>query len=272
VELKVNDKIIDPKHYDDYAGVLKNMDEQLDADLFEANAKLAKLTDSAIWEEQEAKFQAEQAQLEAVFAKQSAEFAQLDELTALNKLKEPIEPAELAQLVAEGLQQNHLQTLSQLKALHEQARITAEMAGTNKEEALQALKRAQEQAKQDIESAERDFQESMRMLKQSQEQLKRDMEQLQRDKMQLKRDAEQMQRDKVAAEKDKKAMEELFSALVKDKLIKDKSELVDFEINEQVMIVNGKKQSEAMHKKYFEKLSKLSSGVKNLVYHNDEPK
>jgi hypothetical protein len=110
------------------------------------------------------------------------------------------------------------------------------------------------------------------MLKESQEQLKRDIEQLQRDKIQFKRDVEQMQRDKAAAEKDKKAMDELFSALVKDKLIKDKSELVDFEINEQVMIVNGKKQSEAMHKKYFEKLSKLSSGVKNLVYHNDEPK
>ena len=272
VELKVNDKTIDPKHYDDYAGVLKNMDEQLNADLFEANAKLAKLNNGVYWEEQEAKLQAEQAKLEDILAKQSAKLAQFDELTVQNELKEPIEPAELAQLAAEGLQQNHLQALSQLKALHEQARITAEMVGTNKEEALQALKHAQEQAKKDIESAEREFKESMRMLKESQEQLKRDIEQLQRDKIQFKRDVEQMQRDKAAAEKDKKAMDELFSALVKDKLIKDKSELVDFEINEQVMIVNGKKQSEAMHKKYFEKLSKLSSGVKNLVYHNDEPK
>lgn len=269
VELKVNDKTIDPKHYDDYTAILKKIDEQINAELLESHAELAELAHEGNLVEQEAKLEAEQAQLDAVLAKHSAELAQLGELA---ELKETTEPAELAELAADGLQQNHLQALSQLKALHEQARMAADMAGTNKKEALQALKRAQEQAKQDIENSERDFQESMRMLKQSQEQLKRDMEQLQRDKMQLKRDVEQMQRDKVAAEKDKKAMDELFSALVKDKLIKDKSELFDLEINEQVMIVNGKKQSDAMHKKYFEKLSKHSTGVKNLIYHNDEPK
>ncbi len=270
VELKVNDKTIDPKNYDDYTAILKKIDEQINAELLESPAELAELAHEGNWVEQEAKLEAEQAQLDAVLAKHSAELAQLGELA---EIKETIEPAELAELAADGLQQNHLQALSQLKSLHEQARLAADMAETNKKEALQAVKRAQEQAKKDIESAERDFQESMRMLKQSQEQLKRDMEQLQRDKMQLKRDSEQMQRDKAAAEKDKKAMDELFSALVKDKLIKDKSELFDLEINEQVMIVNGKKQSDAMHKKYFEKLSKIGAGgVKNLVYHNDEPK
>jgi bla regulator protein blaR1 len=271
VELKVNDKTIDPKHYDDYTAILKKIDEQINAELLESHAELAELAHEGNWVEQEAKLEAEQAQLDAVLAEHSAELAQLSALDS--ELAEPIEAAELAELAADGLQKNHLQTLGQLKALHEQARMAADMAGTNKEEALQALKRAQEQAKQDIESAEREFKESMRMLKQSQEQLKRDMEQLQRDKMQLKRDAEQLQRDKATAEKDKKAMEGLFLELVKDKLIKDKSELFDFELNEQVMIVNGKKQSDALHKKYFEKLSKIGvGGVKNLVYHNDEPK
>ncbi|MEO5890612.1 MAG: M56 family metallopeptidase [Ferruginibacter sp.] len=131
-----------------------------------------------------------------------------------------------------------------------------------------------EQGKKDMDEAKKDMEESK--LKMEQEkidmelqqkkmaedmaQAKIDMAQEQIDMQQSKKDMEQAKKDMQVAKKDmeesKKLQEKIIGDLIKEKIIKDKSELKSYKLSNDELIVNGVKQPDAIHKKFREKYVK----------------
>jgi hypothetical protein len=113
-------------------------------------------------------------------------------------------------------------------------------------------KRDGEQAARDKEQAARDREQAMR----DKEQAVRDKEQEARDKEQAVRDKEQAVRDKEQAVIDKREsrlMEKFIEELIIEKIIKNRKELDSFQLSDSELIVNGIKQSTALHEKLRDK-------------------
>jgi colicin import membrane protein len=141
------------------------------------------------------------------------------------------------------------------KFTHEQAKRDGEQAARDKEQAARDREQAmrdKEQAVRDKEQAARDEEQAMR----DKEQAARDKEQAMRDKEQAVRDKEQAVRDKEQAVIDKREsrlMEKFIEELIIEKIIKNRKELDSFQLSDSELIVNGIKQSTALHEKLRDK-------------------
>jgi bla regulator protein blaR1 len=139
-----------------------------------------------------------------------------------------------------------------------------------------------EQSNRDIEKSKRDMEKSLEDLKQSKrdmEQSKKDMEQSRIDMEQSKRDMEQsridMAQSRIDMEQSRKDMEQ--SRILQEKIIEDfisehiisnKKELNSYKINNNELIVNGIKQSDAIHKRIKEKYAKGDKWT--TIYNHNE--
>jgi peroxiredoxin len=143
------------------------------------------------------------------------------------------------------------------KFTHEQAKRDGEQAARDKEQAA----RDGEQAMRDKEQAVRD-----------KEQAARDKEQAMRDKEQAVRDKEQAARDKEQAVIDKREsrlMEKFIEELIIEKIIINRKELDSFQLSDSELIVNGIKQSTALHEKLRDKYvtNKSLKWMYNIEHH-----
>lgn len=141
----------------------------------------------------------------------------------------------------------------------QQAKRDQEQAGRDQ---IQA-KREQENAGKDQEQAKRDQEQAAR----DQEQAKRDQEQAGRDQEQAKKDQQQARLDQIQAKKDQEQAAEdqrvlkmLIGDLVSDHIIPNGKALQNFSMNADEMIVNGKKQPDAVFKKYQDKYPRFAKG------------
>jgi colicin import membrane protein len=136
------------------------------------------------------------------------------------------------------------------KFTHEQAKRDGEQAARDKEQAA----RDREQAMRDKEQAVRD-----------KEQAARDEEQAMRDKEQAVRDKEQAVRDK----RESRLMEKFIEELIIEKIIKNRKELDSFQLSDSELIVNGIKQSTALHEKFRGKYvtNKSLTWMYNIEHH-----
>lgn len=137
---------------------------------------------------------------------------------------------------------------AQIKRDREQALRDQEQAVRDK---LQA-ERDQAQAGRDRIQAQKDKQQAERDMAQAQ----RDKLQAERDKLQAERDKEQAQRDKIFAEEDRAMLKALVNDVVKDGLAPDEKSVNEVRLDEYEFILNGKKQSDEVFKKYRDKYMK----------------
>jgi hypothetical protein len=112
--------------------------------------------------------------------------------------------------------------------------------------------RDQEQAGQDRIQAQKDKQQAERDMVQAQ----KDKMQAERDQLQAVRDREQAQRDIKFAEEDRAMLKALISDVVKDGLAPDEKSVNEVRLDEYEFILNGKKQSDELFKKYKDKYMK----------------
>ena len=164
----------------------------------------------------------------------------------------------------------------QIKRDREQALRDKEQAVRDQEQAVRDLEQASKdrgQAQRDKEQAERDVMQAQRnqeeALKDQQQALRnqaqamRDQAQAGRDRTQAERDEQQAMRDQAQAKRDARQAEEdaamfkgLISEVIKDGLAPDEKSVVSMHLDDFEFILNGKKQSDAIHKKYKDKYLK----------------
>jgi hypothetical protein len=127
-----------------------------------------------------------------------------------------------------------------------------------KRDRAQAL-RDQEQAGLDRMQAQRDKQQAERDVIQAQRdkvQAELDQVQAERDVQQAIRDKEQAERDVKRAEEDRAMLKALINDVVKDGLAPDEKSVNEVRLDEYEFILNGKKQSDEIFKKYKDKYMK----------------
>ena len=141
----------------------------------------------------------------------------------------------------------------------EQAQRDREQAERDREQA----RRDQEQARREQGEAERDQAQARR----DQEQAGRDQEQAARDQEQAKRDQEQAGRDQVQArhdqeeaKRDQQQLELMINDMVSDAIIPSKGALHSMRMNEDEMVVNGKKMPDSVFNKYKERYPRFAHG------------
>jgi hypothetical protein len=137
-----------------------------------------------------------------------------------------------------------------------QAERDATQALREKKEAEKAVLDAKLEAERDKEQAARDREQAARDRDQAardRQQAARDDEQALRDKKQAELDMQQAIRDKKQAEEDRKLLQSLLSDVVKEGLATDEQSIVSLTLDGSVFTVNGKKQSDALQKKFAEK-------------------
>lgn len=122
------------------------------------------------------------------------------------------------------------------------------------------VERDREQADRDRQQADKDRDQAGR----DQQQAERDREQANRDREQAVRDREQAERDRKQAEEDRRMIEALRKDLVQDGVVKDKDDFHDIEIDEDEVIVNGKRLPAALEKKY---LAKYAARGNRMHFH-----
>jgi len=141
----------------------------------------------------------------------------------------------------------------------EQALLDKKHAEEDAQQAARDKVRAERDAVKEKVQAERDMQQAMRDKKQAMrdaEQAGRDREQAVRDKQQALRDKEQAERDRKQAEEDKMLLQGLLGDAVKEGLAPDEKSIKSLILDDSVFFVNGKKQSDELHKKFKEKYIK----------------
>jgi DNA mismatch repair ATPase MutL len=163
----------------------------------------------------------------------------------------------------------------------EQAEKDREQAGRDREQAdrdreqaekdrAQSIKdreqadRDREQAVNDQKQAERDQQQSQLERLQAErdrQQAEKDREQAGRDREQAERDRQQAVLDRKRAEEDRAILRSLIQDAVKDGLVPDEDSVFSVKLNEDEFILNGKKPSEAIQKKYIAKYAKPGNSV-----------
>jgi colicin import membrane protein len=106
------------------------------------------------------------------------------------------------------------------------------------------------------------------------EQAQKDMLRAQQDMQQAKRDLEQAMLDRQKAEWDRKLaaedmeiLQRVIGEVVKDGLVPDEKSIVSITLNQDEFLLNGKKQPDAVHKKYATRFL-VKPGYK-ILYHHD---
>jgi DNA mismatch repair ATPase MutL len=134
-----------------------------------------------------------------------------------------------------------------------QAEKDREQAGRDREQA----EREREQAERDREQAVKDRVQAERDRQQSQ----LDRQQAERDREQGERDRQQAELDRKRAAEDRAILHSLIQDAVKDGLVPDEDSVISLKLNENEFILNGKKPSEAIQKKYIAKYAKPGNSV-----------
>jgi hypothetical protein len=151
----------------------------------------------------------------------------------------------------------------------EQAEKDREQAGRDREQAERDREQSvkeRDQALEDQRQAMREQQQQVREQQQSQsdrqqadrdrQQAELDRQQAGRDRVQAERDREQAVLDRKRAEEDRAILHSLIQDAVKDGLVPDEDSVFSVKLNENEFILNGKKPSEAIQKKYIAKYAK----------------
>jgi hypothetical protein len=153
--------------------------------------------------------------------------------------------ADRDRMQAERNREQDMKNREQNDLMREQAERDRAQADLNRDEA----NRDKDQAGKDRMQAEKDRMQA----DQDRQQAERDREQAGRDREQAVRDREQAERDRKQAEEDRRMMEALRKDLVQDGVVKDKDDIYDIKIDEDEVMVNGKRLPEALEKKYIAK-------------------
>ncbi|HVW98779.1 MAG TPA: hypothetical protein VHA56_22620 [Mucilaginibacter sp.] len=154
------------------------------------------------------------------------------------------------------------------QAAKDRVRADIDRARAEKDRQLAELNRGQAekdrvQADLDRAQAEKDRQQAEK----DRGQAELDRIQAQKDRQQADKDRVQAELDRKQAEKDRRLMAELIDDLVKDKIIPDRDALNELVITGDEMTVNGKKQPDAVFKRYSEKYKRFAGG--SFTYGNN---
>lgn len=264
-EMYVNGEKLTEDKYAQYEPIIKEIDEQIERDRQQAEKDHAQAEVDRQQAERDRQ-QAEKDRAQAVLDRQQADRdrvqaerdkaqAEIDRQQAGRDREQQVRDQERAKL--DRVQADR----DKERAEHDrkQSDLDRIQAGRDKEQA----ERDRKQADLDRVQAEKDRAQSLR----DQEQAKRDRAQAELDRQQAEKDRAQAEidraqaaKDRIQAEKDRKEAEELMKGLIAemitDKLVKDKESLNGFRLTEDAFVVNGVKQSDALHTKYLQKFIK----------------
>jgi hypothetical protein len=145
---------------------------------------------------------------------------------------------------------------------------------------LEQIEKDRQQAENDRAQAEKDREQSKKdreLVNEMREQVQNDRkqaeidrEQAEKDRIQAQREREQAAKDREQAEKDRaqaaidrekaeedrKFMEGMLDQLVQEKLLDDRQSLTSMELDDARLVINGKEQSESVHRRYKQKYLK----------------
>lgn len=212
-ELYVNGEKVEAARQAEFDGLLAYVDETIAED----RAQAERDAEQAKRDAEQAKRDAAQAKLDAEQAKRDAAQAKMDADQAERDQKQSVLDRE------------------QARRDEHQAKLDAEQAARDREQA----KRDARQAKLDAEQAARDREQALR-----------DAKQAEKDAYQAKLDAEQAKRDAKQAEEDMRVSKLIIASLVADKVIKSDADFRSLILSDTDLVVNGKKQDDALHQKY----------------------
>ncbi len=146
------------------------------------------------------------------------------------------------------------------KELEQSKKEMAEASGQIVLEQKQAKKEMEQsklelvQSKKEIALAKIELEKSAKEMKEDSRRAKLDMEQSSRDMVQAKKDMEQAAKDEAQAKKDEEQsrllQERIVSDFINEHIIKDKSELSSYQLNNDELIVNDTKQPEDVFKRF----------------------
>lgn len=148
----------------------------------------------------------------------------------------------------------------------QQAKRDAEQAERDKLEAEkdhEGAMEAKQQAEQDRQQADRDRAQADR----DRAQADRDREQSERDRKQAVEDRIQAAKDRKQAAEDRAMTERLINEVIKEGLVPDRKSLRSLTLDEDGFIINGRQQSEELHKKFREKFLPKAKSV--ISFRND---
>ena len=134
-----------------------------------------------------------------------------------------------------------------------QAMRDQEQAGRDKIQAEMDKVQAQRekiQAERDRSEAEEGSREAKEEAERDRVEAERDRIEARRDKVQAERDQEQAKRDKIQAEEDEAIFKSIIREVVKDGLAPDEKSVTSLYFDKDELIVNGKKPSDELQKKY----------------------
>jgi hypothetical protein len=160
----------------------------------------------------------------------------------------------IRKLTAKASKDQYQAKLDMLKAQKEEAEAKElqQMSESNRMKMEQDMQQAKAQA----ERAEMD----MLRAKQDVQQAKRDLEQAMLER-------EKAERDRKLAAEDMEVTQRMIGEMVKDGLVPDEQSIVSITLNQDEFLLNGKKQPEAVHKKYATRFL-VRPGYK-ISYHHD---
>lgn len=237
VDLSVDDRKISGDSFYVYDALIKKLTLQIKAD--RVQAKVDK--EQAERDELQADRDREQAEKDEIQAGHDREQADRDRRQA----KLDAEQAERDALDAERENQRAMEDKRQAEKDREQAGHDREQSDRDREQAVTD----REQAVKDRAQADRDRAQSVE------------------DRKQAERDREQAARDRKQADEDRATMQKMIGELVKEGIIADKKNLRSLTLDEDGFIINGKQQSDALHKKFMEKYLKRPGG--RISFYND---
>ena len=150
----------------------------------------------------------------------------------------------------------------------EQDKVQAEEDAVEAKEDKVQAEEDRKQAMEDKVQAEKEAQEERVQVEEDRKQAKLDAVQAQRDREQAQKDRVQAQLDAKQAAEDRAVMKSLLVELVKEGLVPDEKSVRSLHLNEDEFIINGKLQSEELHKKYMTKF--LVRPGRSISYSREE--
>jgi hypothetical protein len=136
-----------------------------------------------------------------------------------------------------------------IQKMIEQAKRDQQQAFRDQEQAMKDQQQAmkdQEQAMRDQEQADKDKIQADR----DRQQAMLDKQQAELDKEQAMRDKEQAEIDRKQAEEDRLVLKKMIAQIVAEGLAPDEKSIVSIELNENGLVINGKKQPDGIFKRY----------------------